>query len=152
MKMTTAEILEKLPYDNPFLFVDSIVSVSDQEIEGKYTFRKDLFFYEGHFKGNPVTPGVLLTECMAQIGLVCFGIYLRSEENVSSTAQLQVALTTTDIEFLHPVLPEETVTVISEKVYFRFNKLKCKVRMLNQQGTTVCKGIITGMLIPKANE
>ena len=44
--------------------------------EGFYTFKEDEYFYQGHFKDNPITPGVILTEVMAQIGVVCLGIYL----------------------------------------------------------------------------
>jgi len=69
-------ILSKLPYSKPFLFVDKILEVDGNSITGEFTFSPDLDFYKGHFEGNPVTPGVILTECMAQIGVVCLGIYL----------------------------------------------------------------------------
>ncbi|MDT0554826.1 3-hydroxyacyl-ACP dehydratase FabZ family protein [Patiriisocius hiemis] len=142
-------ILEKLPYKQPFLFVDRIVSLSEKGIIGSYTFKPTESFYEGHFKGFPVTPGVILTECMAQIGLVAYGIYLLGEEGEVDYSKLQVAMTTTDIEFLKPVYPKESVTVVSEKVYFRFSKLKCKVQMHNAKNEVVCRGIITGMLVAK---
>ncbi len=64
----------------------------------------------------------------------------------------QVALTTTEMEFLAPVFPSEKVTVVSEKVYFRFHKLKCKVKMINEKDIVVCRGIITGMLVPATYE
>ena len=83
---------------------------------------------------------------MAQLGLVCFGIYLLSE---SSGEDLQLALSSTEIDFLKPVYPGDTVIVISEKIYFRFNKLKCKVKMTNADDEILCTGIISGMLIPK---
>ena len=69
-------ILDRLPYSEPFLFVDKLVQVDDDGVEGLYTFKEDAGFYTGHFKNNPVTPGVLLTECCAQIGLVSLGIHL----------------------------------------------------------------------------
>ncbi len=52
-----------------------------------------------------------------------------------------------EIEFLKPVYPKEKVSVISEKVYFRFGKLKCKVRMINKLGIEVCSGTIAGMIV-----
>ncbi len=70
-------IVELLPYDHPFLFVDELTAINENGSEGHYTFREDEYFYRGHFKDRPVTPGVILTECMAQIGLVCLGIYLK---------------------------------------------------------------------------
>ena len=141
--MTTAEILEKLPYSSPFLFVDDLSIVDDNGITGTFTFTEDLDFYKGHFKNNPVTPGVILTETMAQIGVVCLGIFLVGND---LNKESMIGLTSTEIEFLKPVLPGERVTVISEKIYFRFNKLKCKVRMLNEQSEIVCEGVIAGII------
>lgn len=142
-------ILDNLPYTKPFLFVDHITELTSEGITGEYTFKEDETFYEGHFKGNPITPGVILTECMAQIGLVCLGISLLPKDGFVGA---QVALTTTDMEFLAPVFPKEQVTVVSEKVYFRFHKLKCKVKMLNKKEEVVCRGTITGMLVPNVNK
>ena len=136
-------ILAKLPYTKPFLFVDSLVSISENSVEGTYTFRKDEYFYTGHFQGNPITPGVILTECMAQIGLVCLGIYLLSE---STLEDISIGMSSSAVDFYIPVLPGEKVRVTSEKEYYRFNKLKCKVKMLNEQNEIVCKGTISGMM------
>ena len=120
--MTLKEIISKLPYSKPFLFVDELVRVDENGAEGCYTFDENLDFYKGHFKDNPITPGVILTEVMAQIGLVCLGIYLMNDTLTSKTL---ITLTSTDIEFLKPVLPNEKVTVISEKIYFRFGIIRC---------------------------
>jgi len=77
--MTSKQIIAKLPYRHPFLFVDEIIEVDDDGITGSYWFDPELDFYKGHFIDHPITPGVILTETMAQIGLVAFGIYLQSE-------------------------------------------------------------------------
>lgn len=141
--MTNEEIISKLPYSKPFLFVDEITSISENGVEGTYTFDSNSDFYKGHFKNNPVTPGVILTETMAQIGVVCLGIYLLNSDLNSET---KIALTSSEIEFLKPVFPSEKVMVISEKIYFRFGKLKCKVRMINNDGIEVCRGTIAGII------
>lgn len=136
-------IIEKLPYSKPFLFVDNLVHLDENGVEGNFTFNENLDFYRGHFLGNPVTPGVILTECCAQIGLVSLGLYLMDEsKNLSSG----FVLFSSEMEFYLPVYPGETVSVSSKKVYFRFHKLKCKVKMFNSQGKVVCKGIISGMI------
>lgn len=141
--MKKEEIIEQLPYSKPFLFVDEILHIDENGVEGTYTFDENLDFYKGHFRGNPVTPGVILTEVMAQIGLVCLGILLLEKPFSKDSA---IALTSTDIEFLKAVYPKEKVTVTSEKIYFRFGKLKCKVRMNNEKGDVVCSGVIAGMM------
>jgi 3-hydroxyacyl-[acyl-carrier-protein] dehydratase len=149
--MTSNQIIELLPYQQPFLFVDELTQISDEGITGNYTFKPNEYFYQGHFKNNPVTPGVILTECMAQIGLVCLGIHILGEE-ISTGNKLQIALTSSQIDFFLPVFPTEKVTVISEKEVFRFNKLRCKVRMLNQKNELVCRGTISGMIKPTEND
>ncbi|WP_035672521.1 3-hydroxyacyl-ACP dehydratase FabZ family protein [Flavobacterium sp. 83] len=142
--MRKEEIISKLPYSKPFLFVDELVRIDENGVEGNYTFDESLDFYKGHFKDNPVTPGVILTEVMAQIGLACLGIFLLNDSFNKNTS---IALTSTEIEFLKPVFPNEKVIVISEKIYFRFGKLKCKVKILNKKGELVCTGTIAGMIV-----
>ncbi|WP_293890263.1 FabA/FabZ family ACP-dehydratase [Flavobacterium sp.] len=138
------DIINKLPYTKPFLFVDELIRVDENGAEGMFTFSEDLDFYKGHFKSNPVTPGVILTETMAQIGVICLGIYLLGNDfNTDS----KVALTSSEIEYLKPVYPNEKVSIVSEKVYFRFGKLKCKVRMFNAKDEEVCRGTIAGMVL-----
>lgn len=146
--ITAKEITDQLPYAPPFLFVDELTAISDNGITGNYSFKKDEYFYSGHFKNNPVTPGVILTEVMAQIGLVCFGIYLLSTKEIDF-ADHHIALSSVNIEFLKPVFPGEKVTVTSTKKYFRFNKLKCNVEMRNNFDETVCTGTIAGIMLKR---
>jgi len=142
--METRLILDKLPYSPPFLFVDGLKRVDEMGAEGFFTFKEYLDFYSGHFKGYPITPGVILTECCAQIGLVCLGIFLIGEDK--EPKNLKIGLSSSQMEFQKPVFPGEKVTVTSKKIYFRFNKLKCEVRMHNVKGELVCKGILAGMI------
>jgi len=146
--MNSNQIIKNLPYQKPFLFVDEVTQISENGVSGNYTFKENEFFYEGHFKENPITPGVILIETMAQIGVVCLGIFLLKDE-ISSTKKPQIALTSNNVDFYLPVLPKEKVTVISEKIYFRFNKLKCKVKMMNAKNELVCRGEISGMIVTK---
>ncbi len=143
--MKKENIIKLLPYQTPFLFVEELTYISKNRSEGYYTFKQDEYFYKGHFKDKPITPGAILTEVMAQIGLVCLGIYLLKKE-ISKTKNPEIALTSNEIDFFLPVKPKERVKVISEKIYFRFNKLKCKVQLFNKKNELVCKGTISGML------
>ena len=142
--MNTDLIVDQLPYKSPFLFVDTLERIDDMGVEGCFTFREELDFYKGHFKGNPITPGVILTECCAQIGLVSLGIFLLNGLQV--TANLKIGLSSSQMEFYKPVMPGEKVKVVSKKIYYRFHKLKCQVRMYDSKDSLVCKGILAGML------
>lgn len=147
--MNKGEILAHLPYSKPFLFVDELLEIDENKAVGTYTFDAGLDFYKGHFKDSPVTPGVILTETMAQIGLVCLGIYLSGSAEGGMPGH--VMLTSTAIDFMKPVFPGEKVRVEAEKVYFRFKKLNCTVQMINAAGEVVCKGTIAGMVTNKMN-
>jgi 3-hydroxyacyl-[acyl-carrier-protein] dehydratase len=143
------KILSHLPYKSSFRFVDNISLLSENEIIGEYTLREDAFFYEDHFVGNPVTPGVIITEIMAQIGLVVLGIFLVLKENDFNFMQedsLFPLLTSTDVSFYKIVLPGQKVTVISKKQYFRFGKLKCYIEMLDSSKEVIAKGIFSGIM------
>jgi len=148
--MTKAEILSKLPYGKDFLFVGELLHVDEDGAKGTYTYDEKLSFYKSHFKDFSITPAVILTETMAQIGVVCLGIFLVGETLMKKG--FGIAMTSSEIDFLKPVYPGEQVFVRSEKIYFRFNKLSCKVVMKNSAGETVCKGIISGMLTTNSNE
>jgi len=142
------DILKYLPYKSSFLFVDNISVLDEDGVTGDYTLKSDSFFYEDHFPGNPVTPGVIITEIMAQIGLVVLGIHLmiNGSVNFSMDEASFPLLTSTDVSFYKMVLPGQTVTVVSKKQYFRFGKLKCYVEMLNSDKELVAKGMFAGII------
>ena len=135
------DILALLPYSEPFLFVDELIDVNEEMAVGTYTYAKDLDFYRGHFTEHPVTPGVILTETMAQIGVVCLGVFLLLQNEWKDN--LQIAMTSSEINYLLPVI------VQSKKVYFRFGKLKCEVEMRNAENQIVCSGFIAGIFRQK---
>ena len=138
------KILDLLPYKRPFLFVDEIVSLTDDGAIGSYRIRKDEFFLDGHFPGNPVVPGVILTEIMCQIGLVTLAMHLMKLEPGSNVLP---AFTSSNVDFLSKVVPEDKLIVESKKVYFRFGKLKCTVTCKKEDGTVVSKGELAGMVV-----
>jgi 3-hydroxyacyl-[acyl-carrier-protein] dehydratase len=143
-------ILNHLPYKSSFRFVDHIAFLNEDEVRGEYTLKQDSFFYEDHFEGNPVTPGVIITEIMAQIGLVVLGIFLMLKEtdvNFSDDDDsVYPLLTSTDVSFYKMVLPGEKVSVVSKKQYFRFGKLKCYVEMLDSENELIAKGMFSGII------
>ena len=147
--MEAEKILEYLPYKSSFRFVDKIISVNEEGISGEYLLKEGSFFYEDHFIGNPITPGVIITEIMAQIGLVCFGIFLASLDDgfqKQNATGLFPLLTSTEVSFFKMVLPGEKVKVVSKKEYFRFGKLKCYVEMSNSSNELIARGTFAGII------
>jgi len=143
-------ILNHLPYKSSFLFVDNITALDENGVTGYHTLKPEAFFYEDHFPGNPVTPGVIITEIMAQIGLVVLGIHLMMngapQEGAMMGADSFPLLTSTNVEFFKMVLPGEKVIVNSKKQYFRFGKLKCQVEMHNEAGDLIARGVFSGII------
>ena len=142
-------IIHKMPYGKDFLFVDSYDYINEDGALGYYHFDPEAAFYESHFPGNPITPGVILIETMAQIGLVGLGLYLIQEKKTENKEIIGIAFTETQVQFLEKVLPGEKVKVESKKVYFRLGKLKCEVRMYNEKEQLVCFGTMAGIIINK---
>lgn len=146
MEVTETQwILDRLPYEAGFRFVDGISDIDADGVEGHYFFDGRRSWYTAHFKGHPITPGVLLTECCAQIGVVCLGIFLLGKEQ-GDTETLQIGMSSMEMDFLQALPPNEKVRVVSEKSYFRFGKLKCRVKLFNSADTLICSGEIAGMI------
>jgi 3-hydroxyacyl-[acyl-carrier-protein] dehydratase len=147
--MVTAEqkidILSRIPHKKPFRFIDELYEITENSACGTYTYKTNEFFYKGHFPEKPITPGVILTETMAQIGLVSLGIFLLEKKHQFA----DILFISSDVKFLQIVYPEQKVTVESKKIYFRYNILKCEVKMLNEFNDVVCTGILCGMLLTK---
>ncbi len=66
--MKKEEIERILPHRPPFLFVDEVVELSETRIVAKKLVRPDEYFFTGHFPGEPIMPGVLIIEALAQTG------------------------------------------------------------------------------------
>lgn len=149
-KEIVTKILSTLPHQPPFRFIDDITYIDDSCIEGNYFLENDSWFYKGHFPGFPITPGVILTEIMAQIGMVAFGIYLMIEEGKNDFTNKMTLLTETNIQFRKQVLPGTNVFVRSEKILFRHGRLRCNVFLKNKDGELLCEGNMAGMLFTRS--
>jgi 3-hydroxyacyl-[acyl-carrier-protein] dehydratase len=144
--LTPAQILDLLPQQPPFRFVDEILEVDEQRITGRYRFREDEWFYAGHFPGRPVTPGVILLESMCQVGVVALGIYLFALEQSAEEARWWTTLfVDAESEFLRSVLPGETVTIRGERIFWRRRKLRARVQMFAADGTLVAQTTASGL-------
>jgi 3-hydroxyacyl-[acyl-carrier-protein] dehydratase len=139
------KIIRRLPYGKEFTFVDELLEISENGATGFYTYPKNRFENTGHFASVPIVPGIILLETMGQIGGVCLGIYLlKLFENENEFYPL---VSSFQADFFKSVDPGEKIKVITKKVYFRNNILKCTSEMFNineelvANSTAICKFI-----------
>jgi 3-hydroxyacyl-[acyl-carrier-protein] dehydratase len=147
--LSPAEVLARIPQQEPFRFVDEILEIDDEHVVAAYRWREDSAFYRGHFPGNPVTPGVLLVESMAQSAVVALGIYLLEREDPEQASKLLTLFTDVSVEFCGVVRPGQRVLIRGRKLFFRRRKLRSEAEMRLEDGTLVCSGTLSGMGIPR---
>jgi 3-hydroxyacyl-[acyl-carrier-protein] dehydratase len=145
------KILNAVPQQHPFRFIDDVLSLDEKQIVGTYRFREDEYFYKGHFPGMPVTPGVILLEAMAQTGVVAYGIYLLMVSKTMTLDEIKKIVTLftfmESVEFTGIVHPGERIIIRAEKIYFRKMGLKVRAQIERENGDPVCSGIIAGMAV-----
>ena len=148
--MTPDAVLAAIPQREPFRFIDEIVELDDDHIVAAYTFPPDSDFYRGHFPGNPITPGVILIEAMAQAGVVALGIHLLDRDlGVDEAGKYTTLFTDAQVEFSGIVHPGERVVTTGSVVFFRRRKLRSRVEMTRSDGSVVCSGTLSGMGVPR---
>ena len=118
-----------LPQQPPFLFVDEYLELDEKHCLAKYTFKEDEWFFKGHFPGNPVVPGVILIEAMAQAGIVSIGLlHLANKKNIPlEKAKNEIATLFTnvkDVEFHEIARPGDTIFISCSQKFCRFNKVE----------------------------
>lgn len=120
-----------LPHRPPFLFVNEVDATDDgKRITGHYTFTEDNFFFAGHFPGNPVVPGVILVETLAQ----CGGAGLSAAKCVPDGVVYTLA-SIDEVKFHRMVRPNERLDIEVET-------LRLKKSIVQQEG----KGYVNGEL------
>ncbi len=140
------QLLNQLPYGPSFRFIDEIITLNDTHIVSKYRFRPEAFFYKDHFPGDPVTPGVILLETMAQTALVVMGMHLEGSTQ-KKEAQKRALFTAAEVTFNTIVYPSEEVLIYGEKIFCRLGAIKSKARIVNAKGVEVCSAIIRGQFV-----
>jgi len=126
MEIGIVEILKILPHRYPFLLVDRILEVEKgKRVVGikNVTFNEE--FFQGHFPGHPVMPGVLIVEAMAQVAAIgLHGIIPDQEKKILYLSGVDRC------KFRRPVVPGDQLRIEAEIVSMRTRVVKCGARAM----------------------
>ena len=114
-----------LPHRYPFLLVDKVVEIEgDWRIKGIKNVSFNEQFFQGHFPGTPIMPGVLIVEAMAQISGLLFA------QRLEHTGKLAVLLSMDGVKLRKPVVPGDQLILIAETVRLRKRTAQCRCKAM----------------------
>ncbi len=96
------DFLEYIPHRDPFLFVDRVVTVTDDSIQTEKQVKTDEPFFAGHFPGRPIMPGVLICEAVFQSGAILMG---KLADAQTEDGRIPVISRITNVKLKHVVKP-----------------------------------------------
>lgn len=143
MELNSVEIQNLIPHRYPFLLVDKIIEIQPgKSAVGIKNVTINEPFFQGHFPGQPIMPGVLIVEAMAQVAAVtCMGL----EEN---KGKLGVFTGIDNCKFKRQVVPGDTIRMEVEMTAFRrgIGKADAKAYV---EGQLACSASLTFALIDR---
>lgn len=142
--MDAAQIMQLLPHRYPMLLVDRVIEVVDGErIVGVKNVTINEPFFQGHFPGHPIMPGVLIVEAMAQVG----GLLLLNKIEDPDDKVLYF-MTMDKVKFRRPVTPGDTITLEAEVLQLRSEVCKMRGRAL-VEGNVVAEAEFKARIMDK---
>jgi 3-hydroxyacyl-[acyl-carrier-protein] dehydratase len=132
------DIHRRIPHRPPFLFIDNILEITDTGAKASLTVREDFSFFEGHYPGNPIMPGVLLCESVFQTGAIFLADYLKNQ-TLTDDKVTPVLSRIRDARFKRMVLPGDQIeiSVTIKDQMGQFYNLSGEIKNNNKTALTI---------------
>jgi UDP-3-O-[3-hydroxymyristoyl] N-acetylglucosamine deacetylase/3-hydroxyacyl-[acyl-carrier-protein] dehydratase len=118
------DVMKVLPHRYPFLMIDRVVQLSEQHCTAIKSVSMNEPFFQGHFPGHPIMPGVLQLEAMAQAGSILLF------RNVNVAGKIGYFMSADDVKFRKPVVPGDTLFLEVELLQKKRAIMKARGRCL----------------------
>ena len=148
-KIDLDEIKLLIPHREPFLFIDKLINIRKlDQATGIKSFKKNDNFFNCHFPGHPVVPGVILIEMMAQTAAALIAFSIRNETFDKIVYLMNVEST----KFRRPVFPGEIIQANVKALRSKGRVWRFEGSSTNEKNERVCNAIWSAMIMDRYND
>ena len=147
-KINLREIKELIPHREPFLYIDELINIKKLSMAtGIKKFTGNEYFFDGHFPGHPVVPGVILIEMMAQTAASLIAYSIRDE----TFDKLVYLMNVESAKFRKPVFPHDEIQANVKALRSKGRVWRFEGEITNLMNEKICNSQWSAMIMDRNN-
>ena len=148
-QINLSEIKELIPHREPFLYIDKLSNIKIlSKATGIKSFKDNEKFFDGHFPGHPIVPGVILIEMMAQTAAALIAFSIRDE----TFDKIVYLMNVENAKFRKPVFPNEIIMANVRALRSKGRVWRFEGESINEKGDIVCNSNWSAMIMDRNND